>query len=85
MHVIQTDDAWSDLRLDGKARRPDGWNNRQMGVRTGWHDRPDGWQGTENLCLESSAESSNITLNSGIPDKTASIHISDFVQTEWGQ
>jgi hypothetical protein len=44
--------------------------------------RPDGWQGTENFCLESSAESSDITLNSGIPDKTATIHTSDFVQTE---
>jgi hypothetical protein len=46
-----------------------------MGVRTGW-------QGIENFCLESSAESSNITLNSGIPVKTASIQTSDFVQTQ---
>jgi hypothetical protein len=36
----------------------------------------------ENFCLESSAESFDITLNSGIPDKIASIHTSDFVQTE---
>jgi hypothetical protein len=64
------------------ARRPDGWNRGQMGVRTGWHDHPDGWQGTENFCLEGSSESFDITLNSGIPDKTASIHTSDFVQTE---
>jgi hypothetical protein len=42
MHVVRMDDAWSDLRPDGKARRPDGWNSGQMGVRTGWHDRPDG-------------------------------------------
>jgi hypothetical protein len=82
MHVVRMDDAWSDWRPDGKARRPDGWNSGQMGVRTGWHDRPDDWQGTENFCFESSAESSDITLNSGIPDKTASIHTSDFVQTE---
>jgi hypothetical protein len=35
MHVVRTDDAWSDWR-------PDGWNSGQMGVRTGWLDRPDG-------------------------------------------
>jgi hypothetical protein len=28
--------------LDGMARRPDIWNSGQMGVRTGWYDRPDG-------------------------------------------
>jgi hypothetical protein len=28
------------------------------------------------------AESSDITLNSGIPDKIASLHTSDFVQTQ---
>jgi hypothetical protein len=42
MYVVRTDDAWSDWRLDGEARRPDGWNSRQMGVRTGWFDRPEG-------------------------------------------
>jgi hypothetical protein len=26
--------VWSS---DGMTRRPDGWNSRQMGVRTGWH------------------------------------------------
>jgi hypothetical protein len=25
MHVVQTDDAWSDWRPDDMARRPDGW------------------------------------------------------------
>jgi len=64
MHVVRTDEGWSEWRPDGMARRLDGW------------------QGTENFCLESSAESSDITLNSGIPDKTTSIHTSDFVQTE---
>jgi len=45
-----------------------GWmNSRQMSVRTGWVDRPDGWQGIENFCLECSAESSENALNSGIP------------------
>jgi hypothetical protein len=78
-HVVRTDDAWSDRRPDGMVRRRDGWNSGQMGVRTGWDDGPDGWHGTENFYLESSAESSDITLNSGIPDKTASIHTSDFV------
>jgi hypothetical protein len=42
MHVVRTDDAWSDWRSDGMALRPDGWNSCQMGVRTGWLDRPDG-------------------------------------------
>jgi hypothetical protein len=27
---------------DGRTRRSDVWNNGQMGVRTGWLDRPDG-------------------------------------------
>jgi hypothetical protein len=49
-----------------------------------------GWDGTivqtsdrdsENFCLESSAKSSDITLNSGIPCKTTSLQTSDFVQT----
>jgi hypothetical protein len=42
MHVVRTDDAWSDWRSDGMALRPDGWNSCQMGVRTGCLDRPDG-------------------------------------------
>jgi len=42
MHVVRTNDAWSDWRLDGMTRRPVGWNSGQMGVQTGWLDRPDG-------------------------------------------
>jgi hypothetical protein len=42
MHVIRTDDAWCVWRLNGMKRRPDGWKSGQMGVRTGWHGRPDG-------------------------------------------
>jgi len=42
IHVVWTDDAWFDWRSDGMARRPDGWNSGQMGVQTGWLDRPDG-------------------------------------------
>jgi hypothetical protein len=36
-------------RPDGMARRTDRWNSKQMSVQTGWHDRLDGWTGTENL------------------------------------
>jgi len=35
MDIVWTDDAWSVGRPDGMARRPDGWNSGQMGVRTG--------------------------------------------------
>jgi hypothetical protein len=42
MHVVRTDDAWSDWCPDGMARRPDKWNSGQMCVRTGWLDHPDG-------------------------------------------
>jgi hypothetical protein len=27
---------------EGKTRRPDVWNSGQMGIQTGWLDRPDG-------------------------------------------
>jgi hypothetical protein len=56
------------------TRRPDGWNSGQMGVRTGWLNRLDDWQGTW-------ISSDLLTLNSGIP-VTASLHLSDFVQTQ---
>jgi len=67
-------------RPDGMARCPNEWNSGQMSVWTGWHvvrtvDR-------EPTFLI--AESSETLLNSGIPCK-ASLHTSDFVQTEWGQ
>jgi hypothetical protein len=42
MHVVRTDDAWSNWHPDGMSRRPDGWNSGQMGVRKGWLDRADG-------------------------------------------
>jgi hypothetical protein len=42
MYVVQMDDAWPDWRSDGIAHRSNGWNSGQMGVRTGWLDRPDG-------------------------------------------
>jgi hypothetical protein len=35
MHVVRTNDARFDWR-------PDGWNSGQMGMRTGWLDRPEG-------------------------------------------
>jgi hypothetical protein len=53
MHIVRTNDAWSDWRLDDMARRPDGWNNGQMGVRTGWLDCPDDWQGAEIFAVQS--------------------------------
>jgi hypothetical protein len=34
VHVIRTDDDWSDWRSDGMARHPDGLNSCQMSVRT---------------------------------------------------
>jgi hypothetical protein len=40
-YVVRKDDARSDWRSDDMARRLDGWNSGQMGVRTGWLDRPD--------------------------------------------
>jgi len=42
MHVVWTDDAWSDWHPDDMVRRPDGWNSGQMGVQTGWLDRSNG-------------------------------------------
>jgi hypothetical protein len=35
MHVVRTDDAWSDWHSDGMACRPDEWNSGQMCVWTG--------------------------------------------------
>jgi len=52
----------------GLSGRPDGM------VR-----RPDGWQGTGFSDLQNLLK---ILLNSGIPCKRASLHTSDFVQTE---
>jgi len=82
MHVIRTDDAWSDWCSDGMARRPDEWNSGQMGVRTGCLDRPDGWQGTKIFDLSRSAKSSKSALKSGIPVYIIFTHTSDFVQNE---
>jgi hypothetical protein len=42
MHVVRTDDAWSDWHPDSMARRSDVWNSGQMGVWTGWLNRLDG-------------------------------------------
>jgi hypothetical protein len=64
------------------TRRPDGWNSGQMGVRTGWHDCPDGWQGIEIFDLSRSRKSSESALNSGIPVYSIFTHTSDFVQNE---
>jgi hypothetical protein len=53
VHVVRTDDAWSDWRPDGMARRPNVWNSGQMGVQTGWLDRLDGSLGTEIFTVQS--------------------------------
>jgi hypothetical protein len=62
MHIVRTDDAWSVGRSDGMTCRPDEWNSGQMGVWTADKD-------FEIFCLESSAETSETLLNSGIPVK----------------
>jgi len=82
MHVVWTDDAWSDWCPDGMVRRPDGWNSGQMGVRTGWLNRSDGWQGTEIFDLSRSVKYSKSALNSGIHVYSIFTHTSDFVQNE---
>jgi hypothetical protein len=66
MHVVWKDDAWYVWRPDGMKHRPNGWNRGQMSFRKGWHDRLDGWQGTDFFDLSRSAESSESALNSGI-------------------
>jgi outer membrane lipoprotein-sorting protein len=50
------------VRTDGIVDR---WASGRDGTIVQTADRD-----SENLCLESSAESSDITLNSGIPDKS---------------
>jgi outer membrane lipoprotein-sorting protein len=69
---VQT--VWHVVLTDGTVVR---WAFRRDGtiVRTAGRD-------SKNFYLENRAESSDITLNSRIPDKTTSIHTSDFVQTE---
>jgi hypothetical protein len=62
------------VRTDGTVDR---WASGRDGTIVQTADRD-----SENFCLESSAESSDITLNSRIPWKTAYLHTSDFVQTQ---
>jgi len=84
IYFVRTNDAWSIGRLDSMVRRPDGWNSGQMGVQTGWHDRPDGWQGTEDFltCRQNLLKLFWIAKSLV---KQHLLHTSDFVQTEWGQ
>jgi hypothetical protein len=60
------------------TRRPDGWISGQIGVRTGWFDRPDGWQGT---WISSDLQ----TLNSGTPVYSIFTLKWFCSNTEWGQ
>jgi hypothetical protein len=48
------------------TRRPNGWNSGQMGVQTADMDSETADRDFENFCLESSAESSGMFLNSEI-------------------
>jgi hypothetical protein len=66
--------CWTVWRPDGMTHRPDGWS-RQMGVRTGWHIVR-----TADRELEFS---SNLDITLKVESLfTASLHISDFVQTQ---
>jgi len=56
-------------RPDGMVRRPNGWNSWQMSVRTGWHVVRTADREPKIFWLASSAESSESTLNNGIPIK----------------
>jgi hypothetical protein len=57
------------LRTDGIVDRwASGWDGTIFW--TGDRDSETADRDSENFCLESSAESSDITLNSGIPDKS---------------
>jgi hypothetical protein len=67
MHIVRTNDAWSDWRPDGMARRPDGMTRSSVWLT-----------GNRNL---RSAKSSEIALNSGILVYNIFTHTSDFVQT----
>jgi hypothetical protein len=69
---------------DGRKRCPDVWKSRQTGFRTGWLDRPNGWQGTWNSS-DLQAESSDITLNSGIPIHSIFLLKWFCPNTEYGQ
>jgi hypothetical protein len=64
--------GWLD-RPDGKTHRPEWWNSRQMGVRTGWHIVRTADRELEILLT------SLWTMESLL---AASLHISDFVQTQ---
>jgi hypothetical protein len=58
-------------RASGRYGTSSGRMEQWTDGRPDWMTRhPDGWQGTEIFWLVSSAESSDITLNSGIPDKS---------------
>jgi hypothetical protein len=69
----------------GKTHRPNGWNNGQMGVRTGW---PFVWTADkefEIFYLFHSAESSENALTSGISIYSIFTHKGFCPNTEWGQ
>jgi hypothetical protein len=75
---------WSVGRPNGMTRRLDGWNCGPMSVRTGWHV-------VRTTCRELKYLTCKIVQNHlkhfWIVDSlwNASLHTSDFVQSEWGQ
>jgi hypothetical protein len=80
---------------DGKIRhsdgwywsvwRPDGWNSRQMDLRTGWHVVRTADRESEIFYLFRSAEFSENALTSGIPVYSVFTHKWFCPNTEWGQ
>jgi len=69
--------CWTVWRPDGMTHSPNGWSSRQMGVRTGWHI-----VGTADRELWNSSE---FTLNSGIPVCSILTYKWFCPNTEWGQ
>jgi hypothetical protein len=84
-YVVRTDDAGLSGIRTGWTRRPDGWNSRQMGVRTGWHFIRTADRESEIFYLFRSAESSENALTSEIPVYSIFTHKWFCPNTEWGQ
>jgi hypothetical protein len=59
---------WSVEHPDGMVRRPDGWNYRQMSVRTGWHVVRTAGKEPKSLTRKQCRISGTL-LNCGIPVK----------------
>jgi hypothetical protein len=84
-YVVQTDDAGLSGIRSWWTCRPDGWNNGQMGVRTGWHVVRTADRESEIFYLFRSAESSENALTSGIIFYSIFTHKWFCPNTEWDQ